>query len=138
MIPDRSRFHTLLLTSCLAGYAWLLYVVTSGQTNSTSIGVCLIKNITNIPCPSCGTTRSVVALLNGHLFESLLINPMGFLVASIMLMAPVWIAYDRATQGQTFFNFYKRSETFMQRPGAAIPLVLLVSMNWFWNISKGL
>lgn len=60
------------------------------------------------------------------------------MLALVMLIGPVWILFDYATKGQTFFNFYGQLEAFIKRPGTAIPLVLLVILNWFWNIFKGL
>ena len=100
--------------------------------------MCLIKHITNIPCPSCGSTRSIVSLTNGNFIEALLINPMGLIVAVIMSLAPLWILIDIATRRKILFEFYRKIETYLKRPQYSIPLILLVIINWIWNITKGL
>jgi len=139
VIVTLRRFQFLILSACLAGYAWVFFILFFGHSKRiASFEVCLFKNISTIPCPSCGSTRSVLALLNGRFLESLLINPLGIIVAFVMLMAPIWILFDFATKGQTFIDFYGRLDAFIKRPGNAIPLALLIIMNWFWTISKGL
>ncbi|MCE2771205.1 MAG: DUF2752 domain-containing protein [Saprospiraceae bacterium] len=100
--------------------------------------VCLIKNATNIPCPSCGTTRAVVSLVNGDFFEALFLNPFGYIVALIMLLAPIWIVFDLISKKNSLFIFYQKIEKFLVRPKLAILLIFLVLANWIWNISKGL
>ncbi len=57
---------------------------------------CPFRTITGIPCPTCGTTRAAVALLDGQLAQALALNPLstlaavGFLAGG--LIAPVWAA----------------------------------------------
>ena len=53
---------------------------------------CFFYRMTGIPCPGCGLTRSVLALLHGHLRESLLLHPLGpvlFLGLATALLAAV-------------------------------------------------
>jgi hypothetical protein len=38
---------------------------------------CGFHAVTGLPCPGCGLTRSVLALLHGHVGESLRLHPMG-------------------------------------------------------------
>jgi hypothetical protein len=102
------------------------------------VGVCIIKELTNIPCPSCGSTRSVIALSNGSFIDAFLINPFGYLIVGIMLIAPVWIVFDLIIKKESFLTFYKKLEFNLQKPRVAIPLILLVVSNWIWNITKGL
>ncbi|WP_366523584.1 DUF2752 domain-containing protein [uncultured Kordia sp.] len=97
-----------------------------------------MKNITSIPCPSCGTTRSVISLTKGDFFDAMTINPLGFIVGIIMLIAPIWILFDILTKRSSLFNFYKKIETYLQKTTYAIPLILFIVINWIWNITKGL
>ena len=55
---------------------------------------CLIRHFLQIPCPSCGTTRAVRAVFHGELIEALYYNPLGILLAALMVAVPVWIAAD--------------------------------------------
>jgi hypothetical protein len=56
---------------------------------------CPFRSITGIPCPTCGTTRAAVALLNGRVGDALAINPLAtaagltFLLGG--LLAPAWV-----------------------------------------------
>ena len=52
----------------------------------THLPGCTFHNITGIPCPSCGATRSAVLLANGNFFNALKMNPL-FLFFYIGLLA---------------------------------------------------
>ena len=131
----RKKFYTILSLACIVGYTWLIITI---KLEYNSVGVCLIKQVTNIPCPSCGSTRSILSLLHGDVMEALYINPFGLLLAIIMLLVPMWIIFDITSKKKTLYDFYFRFESFIRKPIVAIPLVLLVIINWIWNITKGL
>src|ERR1043165_4761974 len=38
---------------------------------------CFFHRMTGIPCPGCGLTRSVLALLQGHVHDSIRLHPFG-------------------------------------------------------------
>lgn len=138
MTIDRNKLYKILFTACIAGYIWLYFGLNSTGTKNKSFEVCLIKHTTNIPCPSCGSTRSIVSLTKGNFEEALKINPLGYVVAVIMFLAPIWITFDIVTKWKTLFEFYRKIETHFKKPQYAIPLLLLVIVNWIWNITKGL
>jgi hypothetical protein len=138
MTLDRNKLYSILFIACLAGYIWLYFSITKNITEKKSVEVCLIKHVTNIPCPSCGSTRSVISLTKGDFIGALNSNPIGYLVAIIMLIAPIWIITDTIKKTKTLFDFYIKIETYLKRPKIAIPLTLLVIINWIWNITKGL
>lgn len=135
---NRNKLYAIMFMACLAGYIWLYYSLSNNETENKSFEVCLLKHATNIPCPSCGSTRSIISLTKGNFIEALCINPMGFIVVLIMLLSPIWIIVDTLTKRNTLFNFYKKIEIKLRRPQFAIPLILLVIINWIWNITKGL
>jgi hypothetical protein len=138
MTIDRNKLYTILFTACIAGYIWLYFGLNTTETKNESFEVCLIKHTTNIPCPSCGSTRSIISLTKGNFAEALKINPLGYIVAFIMFSAPIWMAIDMLTKRKTLFEFYQKIETYLKKPQYAIPLLLLVIINWIWNITKGL
>jgi hypothetical protein len=105
---------------------------------SQTFRVCLIKNVTGYPCPSCGTTRAVTLLLDGKITESLLLNPFGILIAIIMTIFPLWILADIFLKKETFYSWYKKTEAIIRKPWLASVLILLVLLNWIWNIYKHL
>lgn len=132
----KNKLYLFVLVACLVGYCWLLY--TMNKVDEVDFSACLFKNVTNIPCPSCGTTRAVAQIAKGHLFSSLLINPFGIIVALIMLVAPTWIIVDLLFNKDSFYRAYKQIELVINKRAVAVFLILLVLLNWYWNIKKGL
>ena len=134
----RYKLYVLLSAACAAGYIWLAITYHQLVSKSFEPGVCLFKRITTIPCPSCGSTRSVLSILKGDFAGALLLNPFGIILVSILVIAPIWIFYDVVSRKETLFNAYTKAELFLKRKWIAIPAILLVLLNWIWNISKGL
>lgn len=133
---SKHKLYILIITTCFSGVAYFLYDLY--YFKSTSYSVCMIKNLTGFPCPSCGTTRSVHAIFSGNLTEALAINPFGIIVSSAMLFLPLWIGYDALTKKDSFFTFYRKMEVGVRQKKIAFLLILLVVLNWIWNINKGL
>ncbi|MGC4041138.1 MAG: DUF2752 domain-containing protein [Flavobacterium sp.] len=98
----------------------------------------MIKNVTGYPCPSCGTTRAVSFFLQGKFTESILLNPFGIIVAAIMLVFPIWVLRDIFLKKDSFFKAYKKTEEIIRKPWLASILIVLVLINWIWNIYKHL
>jgi hypothetical protein len=138
MSMTRNNLYSIIFLACLAGYIWLYLSISNTITKFGSAEICLFKNTTNIPCPSCGTTRSIISLTKGNLNEAFNSNPIGYLVAIIMLVAPLWILADIAMKTNTLLESYHKIETYLKRPKFAIPLIMIVLINWIWNITKGL
>jgi hypothetical protein len=69
---------------------------------------------------------------------ALQMNPFGIIIALVLAISPVWIASDLIRRRSGLFRFYTKSELFFNRRIVAIPCILLVLLNWFWNIHKGL
>lgn len=132
----KNKLYLIILIACFAGICWLFFLINYEKQNNVS--VCLIKNATSIPCPSCGSTRAVVQLTKGNFTESLLLNPFGIVIFSIMIVFPVWIILDFILKKDSFFRFYKNSEEILNKKPIAILLIILVLLNWGWNIKKEL
>ena len=133
------KFYLIFLTACIAGYSWLGMNMTSRASgDEDSPGVCLMKSVTGIPCPSCGSTRSIMAMLNGDFYAGFLSNPMGIIILFILILGPLWTAYDLLFNQKSLWAFYNQMEKIIRKKSVAIPLILLVSANWAWNIIKGL
>ena len=134
----RNKLYVLLSTACAAGYIWLAITYNQLVINSIEPGLCIFKRLTNIPCPSCGSTRSVLTLMKGDIQSGLFLNPFGIILMIIMIISPFWIFFDVVSRKETLLNAYIKTELFLKRKWIAIPAILLVFMNWIWNISKGL
>lgn len=139
MSSSLNKLYPILITACLIGYIWLGYsIYSSSLADNNSIVVCPVKRLTGFPCPSCGSTRSVVALINGNFKGAFFINPLGYLLAIIMLLTPLWILYDKMLGRESLLKCYIKVEKHIAKPSYLISLVLILLINWFWNIKKGL
>jgi len=139
MSLSRNKLYVILLIACVAGYVWLtMNWLYPPIHHSKETSICLLKHFTNIPCPSCGSTRSLLSILHGNFSEGFYLNPIGYLLLVIMLIAPFWIAFDLIKNSQTLLTFYKQSEVFLSKKTVAVPAILLVLINWAWNIYKGI
>lgn len=134
---NRNKLYLLVFIACTIGFIWIAFHQTQWHSHS-ELPLCFIKHTTSIPCPSCGTTRSINKLVSGDISSAFLINPMGILSALLLLVCPLWIIRDWFTRADSFFRFYQYMEQLIRRPIIAWPLIILVLLNWIWNINKGL
>jgi hypothetical protein len=122
----------------VTGSAWVIwnriYYTPSGA--QTGINACLFKAATGLPCPSCGSTRSVLALMQLHFGDALYANPFGYIIALAIILLPVWVGYDLAVRRRTLYDFYLACELTIRKRWVAVSLILLVAANWAWNIYK--
>ncbi len=136
---NKNKLYLFLLFACFVGYSWLLFSLQhEHEIQNQEFTVCLFKKVTTVPCPSCGTTRSVMQLSHGNFLSAILINPFGIIVGLIMIIAPVWISYDFIQKKETFYTAYLKIETILRKRKVAIVLIVLVVANWIWNIKKNL
>ncbi len=133
---SKNKLYLIVLLACFSGYLYLLF--TTNYSEGGQISVCMIKNVTGYPCPSCGTTRAVHALYKGNLMGSISLNPFGIIVSIALLILPFWVGFDLATKKQTFYMAYNKMEGILKQKKNAIPLIILVVLNWIWNIYKEL
>jgi hypothetical protein len=139
MILVRNRLYFALILACIAGSIWLyLNIAIFNIADTRNIEICLIKKATNLPCPSCGTTRSVISLLKGDFVGAFYLNPNGYFILAIILLAPIWILADLITKSQSMLDIYFKVENIIKRPKIAYILIFLVIIVWFWNITKSL
>ncbi|MEZ4853227.1 DUF2752 domain-containing protein [Flavobacterium sp.] len=132
----KNKLYFFLLSACFLGFCWLYFAIHYEKNNTTS--VCFIKNTTSIPCPSCGSTRAVLELSKGNIVNAILINPFGLFIALGLLLIPFWILIDMLLKKDSFYQLYQKIEKIIQKKPIAIILIILVLLNWFWNIKKGL
>lgn len=134
------RYHSLylfIIALLLAGYSWLFYhYLHAGQ--DTDMQLCLFHHLTGFACPSCGTTRSLVACLRGDWKAALLINPFGIIMLCGMVLLPLFILHDMVFKKINVIRLYQGVEQYVKRPAIALLLIVLVLANWCWNIYKDL
>lgn len=98
-------------------------------TGRGGVVLCTFRRLTGYPCPGCGSTRMVLALLHGHFAQAATLNPLAFvlLLAGIVLLLVRaifqykvdWITSPRARRVWTW------------------ALVISIAANWAYVIARG-
>lgn len=79
-----------------------------------------------------------MAFLQGDLKSALFINPAGVVGLMLLLALSVWLPYDLITGKSTLFDVYRKTEAILRKRTVAIFLILLIVLNWLWNLQKPL
>jgi len=136
---SRNGLYFLILCLSLAGYLWILINYNSTvQQYFSETSICIFRNITGVPCPSCGTTRSVLAILDGDLMNSIDHNPFGLVVVILLTVLPFWVVIDLMQGKRSFLRFYKYAERSLKRKYIAIPSISIVVVVWLKTIYEHL
>ncbi|TVQ74934.1 MAG: DUF2752 domain-containing protein [Balneolaceae bacterium] len=134
----KPRLYGLVMALAAASYGLLAYFYHNAN-GSISAQVCPINRVAGIPCPSCGTARSIVFIMEGNLYGAMMTNPLGFLAALLLIALPVWVALDFVRKRESLYRSYLKTEAWLiRRKWVAALLVVLILANWIWNITKGL
>jgi hypothetical protein len=128
----RNRLYAGIIGVGVAGVVWL---VVDGVTDGTWTP-CLFKLLTGIPCPSCGSTRAVLALLRGD--DVLAYNPLGIFTFAAALLTLAMLCRDVITGSDSLFLVWRRGEQFVRQPWVAAAGIAVLASNWVWTIARGL
>ena len=134
MSLSRGRLYTLLLFLSTCGYLWLF--ASNGSERWGDWGGCWFRYLFHIPCPSCGNTRAVQAAFHGEWLASLYYNPLGLLLAALMVVVPLWIVADLLRGSSSFLRAYQTTEQKLQRWPYAVTGIVAILINWIWNLVK--
>ena len=93
---------------------------------------CPLRDTTGLPCLTCGGTHSVVALMRGDFFVSMMANP---LVSLGTVMFLIWALYALLA---TVLPRFRRSLELLEheKRAAKILVTLLLIGNWVWVIAQ--
>lgn len=131
---SRGRLYPLLLLLTACGYIWLY--VSNDSSRGFSWNGCLTRYLFHIPCPSCGTTRAVHAAFHGEWVDSLYYNPIGIMLACMMVVIPIWIIADTLIGSASLLKAYRLIERKLQSWPYALAGILAILINWIWNLVK--
>lgn len=138
MHSGKRPYWTLALLS-VGGYAWIAFQVFGTHAHEKGLTLCLFKNATGFPCPSCGITRSLLMFISADFEKGFLLNPLGLFVGVAMLIVPLWMILDGLMHKKTFAEFFLKTEQqFKTQKIFYIPALTLILLNWCWNIMKDL
>ena len=93
--------------------------------------LCVFRNLTGLPCPFCGSTRSVGQILQGNFTEALAFNPMGFFLLLLLLLTAITPnTLERSSQrlNRTWGDLSNHSQL--------ISVILAISVLWAVNIPR--
>lgn len=97
---------------------------------ATRLPSCFFREITGIPCPTCGGTRAALALLSGDLAGAFHANPL-VAAAFVLLVGGGLVAGAIALAGRGV----REPERI---PGwARAAVILVLAANWLWLIVDG-
>ncbi|MFA7081448.1 MAG: DUF2752 domain-containing protein [Bacteroidales bacterium] len=125
----RNVFKISIIISILLAYFWII------RAYSTSISpVCLFKKTIGIPCPGCGGIRSTICISQGNILDALYINPLSVIVNAFIIISIFWLLYDLIRKKNTFIKAMKTKWDTKY----FIIAIIIILINWIWNIYKGL
>lgn len=126
------KFEISILCVLTAGI-FLLFFIAPYITES-EIPLCLIKFITNYPCPGCGMTRGSVAFWKFDFCEAHYYNLLAIPLNLFALIAIAWIIKDLVQKKHSFKNFLNRTWPWY----VYAVLGLIVIWNGYRNIQHGI
>ncbi len=112
------------------GIALLLLCAAWFQPIFTFLPSCAFRGLTGIPCPTCGSTRSVVHLAHGDIASSLAMNP---LISLCFLAAVPYFFYSIITLTPHIPRL-DVSLTEQEKNTARAGVIMLVLINWTYLI----
>ncbi len=98
------------------------------------VPACAFHAATGLPCPTCGATRAVVALLDGKVWEAWKLNPLVF--ASISAIC----VFDAYAVIAWWLRGWRLRTTFgptLQRAAVRGAVIGAVALNWIYLVQRG-
>lgn len=90
--------------------------------------LCLFRHLTGQPCPTCGTTRMVLALAHGNIVAAIACNPLMFIGA---IIGACWL-FARLALGRRIVWITSPASRRLLAAG----LVLAVLANWVYLLAR--
>lgn len=136
MVENGKKFYVIISLFLLLGIGYLLLLLFEHPL--PYLFQCKFKLLFDIPCPSCGSSRAWIHLLNGDWRSSLKTNPLGLLSFLSISCFAVLLIIDLILSKQILFKIYLKSRLWLHNPLLLSLIFLLLAINWYWNITKGL
>lgn len=135
--PTRPHVHTfsqgdsrLLHLIITVGVPGLLIGLALWHVPSESAWtICGFRNLTGLPCPGCGTTRGLSALLHRNLLQAFQFNPLAF---PALLTLVVWWFWSLCVLARWQSAAVRIEAVFNWRHHRALTWSLLVAVGVFW------
>ena len=127
---QRVKFPIRVLTLLAILFAArALAIRSSGFTVGPSL--CMFRNITGLPCPFCGTTRSVGNILLGNFNDALNLNPLGYFSLAFLVLlfiSPSTIKSSSLYLAKKWWMLSQRNQILLT--------VSLLATTWIFNLPR--
>lgn len=135
MVEQKSRLYLLTGIVCFFGGIWLLINPYMGIHGT----VCPVKAVTGYPCPSCGSTRAIHLLFEGRFTDAVMLNPLGIVSLLLLVFIVTLLVIDIVAKKDFYYRSYEwLGKVLREHRKLSAVLIVLVIVNWIWNIHKGL
>lgn len=125
----RIRYIIVLVLGAIA-YLFFYYY----RQEASALLYCPFKLIYQIPCPACGITRATDLILQGEVLQGILLNPLVVVTHLGLFSIAIWLVVDVFRNRETFLPAMRKRWC----PIYYIPILMLLALNMWWNIKKGL
>ena len=131
--------HLVILIIC-SGIIAAALVITPTKTESPYLKIgsiplpdtCIFHNLTGLPCPGCGLSRSIVAAAHGKIISSFSLHRLGLLTLAYILLQFIfrlgWILFPK------YGLRFSRTRRYLDR--GIIGLAVLFGLNWILTLSE--
>jgi hypothetical protein len=127
---QRVKFPIRVLTLLVILFASRVMAVRSSGF-SMGPSLCMFRNITGLPCPFCGTTRSVGNILLGNFNDALNLNPLGYFSLAFLLVlfiSPSTIKGSSLYLAKKWWKLSQRNQILLT--------VSLLATTWIFNLPR--
>jgi hypothetical protein len=117
----------------LVGSASLCLLGVALATPGIQLPLCGFKTISGLPCPTCGITRTIIALSRGDLARGLFMNPLAAILCGAGLLYLLYAAIVLALRLPRF----RPTVTTTGARRLRIAAFTALAVNWIWLIATG-
>jgi hypothetical protein len=117
----------------VVGSAALCLLGVASATPGIRLPLCGFKTITGLPCPTCGVTRTIIALSRGDLSRGLFMNPLATLACAAGVLYLLYAAIVLALRLPRF----RPTLTATGARRLRIATFAALALNWAWLIATG-
>lgn len=96
--------------------------------------LCPLHALSGIPCPTCGATRAVAALLHGEIARAIILNP---LMTALLLGAALYVCYAAVVVLGRLPRLRWEPLTKTEANLARFAAMVLLATNWMYLLLAG-
>lgn len=137
-MSELKKFYCFMGSFFLIAISWISWNYFCLLYAKPGIEICILKRTVGLACPSCGTTRSILHILHGDLISAFFFNPLGIVLFPGIVLMPFWVFYDYWYSKRTLWGIYQYLLQNFQNKKFILVVIVLILLNWFWNIQKGI